>query len=53
MNPIGYENKNTVGKQKIRSKYHQLVEKCNRLHVSISCVIQLVGFNYMVSVMPT
>ena len=35
MNPIGYESKNAVGKQKISSKYHQLVEKCNSLHVSI------------------
>ena len=35
MNPIGYESKNAVGKQKISSKYHQLVEKYNSLHVSI------------------
>ena len=42
MNPIEYESKNAVGKQKISSKYHQLVEKCNSLHVSISCVVQLI-----------
>ena len=35
MNPIGYESKNAVGKQRISSKYHQLVEKYNSLHVSI------------------
>ena len=45
MNPIWYERKNVVGKQKISSEYHQLVEKCNSLHVSISCVVQLIDFN--------
>ena len=34
--------KNMVGKQKISSRYHELVEKCNSLHVSISCVVQLI-----------
>ena len=42
---------NVVEKQRISSKYDQLVEKCNSLHVSISCVVQLIDFNYM-SVMP-
>ena len=28
MNHIGYESKPAVGKQKISTKYHQLVEKC-------------------------
>ena len=32
-----------VGKQKISIK--QLVEKCNNLHISISCVVQLIDFN--------
>ena len=45
MNHIGYERKDAVRKQKISSKYHQLVEKCNSLHVSISCVVQLNDFN--------
>ena len=45
MNRIRYERKNVVGKQKISSKYHQLVEKCNSLHVSISIVVQLIDFN--------
>ena len=45
MNPIGYESKNAVGKLKISSKYHQLVEKCDSLRVSISCVIRLIDFN--------
>ena len=39
-------------KGKISSKYHQLVQKCNRLHVSISCVIQLIDFSEMDSVIP-
>ena len=30
---------------KISSKYYQLAEKCNSLHVSISCVVRLVDFN--------
>ena len=34
-----------VGKQEIPSKYHQLVEKYNSLHVSISCVMQIIDFN--------
>ena len=38
---------NVVEKQRISSKYDQLVEKCNSLHVSISCVVQLIDFNYM------
>ena len=45
MNPIRYERKNAVGKQKIFNKYHQLIEKCDSLHVSISGVIQLIDFN--------
>ena len=45
MNLIRYETKNAVGKQKLSSKYHQLFEKCNSLHVSISCVVQLIDFN--------
>ena len=52
MDPIQHERKNAVGKQKISSKYHQLVEKCNSLHASISCVIQLVDLSQMDSVMP-
>ena len=52
MNRIRHERKNVVGKQKISSKYHQLVEKCNRLYVSISCVVQLIGFNYLDSLIP-
>ena len=36
MNPIRYKRKDAVGKQKISSKYHQLVEKCNSLRVSIN-----------------
>ena len=51
MNPIEYESKNAVGKQKISSKYHQLVEKCNSLQVSISCVVQPIDFKKK-SVMP-
>ena len=38
----GMEGKNVVLKQKVSSKYHHLVEKCNSLHVSISCTIQLI-----------
>ena len=45
MNPIQYEKKDAVGKQKIPSIYHQFVEKCNSLYVSISCVVQLIDFN--------
>ena len=52
MDPIQHERKNAVGKQEISSKYHQLVEKCNSLHVSISCVVQLVDLSQMDSVMP-
>ena len=32
-----------VGKQEISIK--QLVEKCNNLHISISCVVQLIDFS--------
>ena len=42
MNIIRHERKNVEGKQKISSKYHkyhQLVEKCNSLHVSIGYAI--------------
>ena len=42
---IWHGRKNVVGKQKISSKYHQLIEKCNSLHVSISCVVQLFDFS--------
>ena len=52
MNRTRYKRKNVVGKKKISSKFHQLVEKCNSLHVSISCVVQIINFNYMDSVMP-
>ena len=40
-----------VEEQKISSKYHQLVEKCNGQNLSISCVMRLIDFNYMDSVM--
>ena len=49
---FGMEGKNMVGKQKISCKYDQLVEKCNSLHVSISCVLQISNFHKMDSVMP-
>ena len=39
MSRIRYERKNVVEKQKVSSKYHQLFEKCNSLHVSSSCAI--------------
>ena len=52
MNRIWHGRKNVVGKQKISSKYHQLVEKCNSLRVLISCVMQLIDFDYMDNVMP-
>ena len=42
MNRITFKRKNEIGKQKISSKYHRLVEKCNSLHVSTNCVVQLV-----------
>ena len=45
MNSIGYESKKVVVKQKISSKYHQLVEKCNSLDASIRCVVQFIDFN--------
>ena len=45
MNRIRYVRKNVVGKQKISSKYSQLVEKCNSLLVSISCAVQLINFS--------
>ena len=45
MNPIRYERKDAVGKQKISIKYYQVVEKCNTLHVSVSCVMPLIDFN--------
>ena len=38
--------------KKISSKYRQLFEKCNNLYVLISCVIQLIDFNSMYSVIP-
>ena len=38
--------------KKISSKYCQLFEKCNNLHVLISCVVQLIDFNSMYSVIP-
>ena len=34
------------------TEYHQLVEKCNSLQISITCVAQLIDFNQMDSVMP-
>ena len=45
MNRIRYERKKMVGKEKIPSEYYQLVEKCNNLHVSISCAVKLIDFN--------
>ena len=45
MNRIQHGKKNVIGKQKISSKYNQLIEKCNSLHVLISCVVQLIDFN--------
>ena len=48
MNHIRHGRKNVVGKQTLYKKYSAniiLVEKCNRLHVSISCVIQLIDLN--------
>ena len=51
MYPIQHGRKNHVGIQKISSKYHQLVVICNKLHVSISCVLQLIDFNQMDSAM--
>ena len=45
MNRIWYERKNEEGKQKILSKYHQLIEKCHSVHAFISCVVQLIGSN--------
>ena len=38
MNRIRHGRENVVRKQKVPTKYHQLVEKCNSLDVSISCV---------------
>ena len=35
----------------ISSKYHQVVQKCNRLHISISRVVPLIDFSKMDSVM--
>ena len=35
----------TLKKLEVSNKFHQLVEKCNNLHVSISCVVQLIDFN--------
>ena len=52
MNRIQHDRKNVVGKQKISSKYHQLVEKCNSPHISIRCVMQLIDFNKIGSVIP-
>ena len=45
MSRIWHERKNVVGKWKLSNKSHQLDEKCNTQHVSISCVVQLIGFN--------
>ena len=45
MNRIQHGKKNVIGKQKISSKCNQLIEKSNSLHVSISCVVQLIDFN--------
>ena len=42
---------NVVGEQKMPSKYHQLVEKFNGQNLSSSCVMHLINFNYMDSVM--
>ena len=44
MNRILHGRKNVEEKQNI-SKYHQFIEKCNSLHVSITCVVQLNDFN--------
>ena len=38
MNRIQHGKKNVVGKQKLFSKYHELIEKYNSLHDLISCV---------------
>ena len=49
MNHIWHRRKNVVRKHgRISSKYHQLVEKCNSLHLSISCVTQQIDFDYMI-----
>ena len=45
MNRILHGRKNVVGKQQISRKYLQLVEKCNSLHVPVSCVVQLIDFD--------
>ena len=42
MNRIRHGRKNVVGKQKISSKYHQLVEKCNNL------IFQLISIKWIV-----
>ena len=42
MSCIGHGRKNLTVKQKISSKYNQLVEKRNSLPDSISCVAQLI-----------
>ena len=36
----------------ISIKHHQLVEKCNSIDVSTSCVVQVIDFNQMDRVMP-
>ena len=33
------------------SKYHQLAEKCINLQVSVSCLVQIIDFNQMDSIM--
>ena len=40
MNRIRHERKN-----KLSSKYHQLVEQRNSQHVLFSCAMQLIDFN--------
>ena len=42
MSRIRLGRKIVVGKQKISSNYHQLAEKCDSLHFSVSYVVQLV-----------
>ena len=40
MHCIQHGRKSLVRKQKISSKYNQLVKKCNNLHVSIKPIVQ-------------
>ena len=51
MNRIWHGRKNVIEKQEASSKYHLLVERCNSQHVSVSCLVKLVDFNKMNSVM--